>query len=57
MVDETEEGSAAKEGTESREGSTPADTKGEYSYSEDTYFDVVDDAGGNVEIDHDDVNE
>ncbi|GAB2287727.1 hypothetical protein Dimus_022089 [Dionaea muscipula] len=57
MVDETEEDSATKEGTESKKKSTTAGTKGEYSYSEDTYFDVDDDDVGNVEINHDNIIE
>ncbi|GAB2283966.1 hypothetical protein Dimus_018447 [Dionaea muscipula] len=56
MVDETEEDSATKEATESKEKSTTVGSKGEYSYSEDTYFDADDDDVGNVEIDHDNIN-
>ncbi|GAB2278971.1 hypothetical protein Dimus_013639, partial [Dionaea muscipula] len=56
VVDETKEDSATKEGTDNREESTPTGTKGESSYSEDTYFDVVDDVSNNVEIDLDDVD-
>ncbi|GAB2299085.1 hypothetical protein Dimus_033156 [Dionaea muscipula] len=57
MVDETEEDSATKEGTESKKKSTTTGTKGEYSYSEDTYFDADGDDVGNVEIDHDNIIE
>ncbi|GAB2292259.1 hypothetical protein Dimus_026508, partial [Dionaea muscipula] len=56
MVTDTEEDSTTKEGTESKEKSTTTGTKGEYSYSEDTYFDADDD-DGNVEIDHDNIIE
>ncbi|GAB2278588.1 hypothetical protein Dimus_013266 [Dionaea muscipula] len=57
MVDETEEDSTTKEGTDSREESTPVSSKGESTDSEDTYFDVVDDGVDNFEDDHDDSNE
>ncbi|GAB2276285.1 hypothetical protein Dimus_011017, partial [Dionaea muscipula] len=54
---DSNKGSYEKEGTNSREESTPAGIKRESSDSEDTHFDAIDDDAGNVKDDHDDVNE